>query len=99
MATLVATTGLAFAGETLDAVKARGELIAGVNGSVYGFSQPDEKGVWKGLDVDTARAVAAAVFGDASKVKFVALTAVQRLPALQSKEIDVLQEYHADPDP
>jgi general L-amino acid transport system substrate-binding protein len=51
---------------------------------------PDEKGVWRGLDVDTAKAVAAAVFGDANKVKYVALTAVQRLPALQSKEIDVL---------
>jgi general L-amino acid transport system substrate-binding protein len=61
-----------------------------VNGGVFGFSQPDEKGVWKGLDVDTAKAIAAAVFGDAEKVKFVALTAVQRLPALQSKEIDVL---------
>ncbi len=75
---------------TLDEVRARGYLIAGVNGSVFGFSMPDEKGVWKGLDVDTARAIAAAVFGDASKVKFVPLTAVQRLPALQSKEIDVL---------
>ena len=83
-------TGVAVAGETLDAVKARGVLIAGVNGGVFGFSMPDEKGEWKGLDVDTARAVAAAIFGDASKVKFVALTAVQRLPALQSKEIDVL---------
>jgi general L-amino acid transport system substrate-binding protein len=51
---------------------------------------PDKKGVWEGLDADTGRAVAAAVFGNASKIKFVALTAVQRLPALQSKEIDVL---------
>ena len=82
--------GVAQAGETLDAVKARGYVIAGVNGGVFGFSQPDEKGVWKGLDVDTARAIAAAVFGDANKVKFVPLTAVQRLPALQAKEIDVL---------
>jgi general L-amino acid transport system substrate-binding protein len=84
-----ATAGVATAG-TLAEVKARGVLLAGVNGGVFGFSMPDEKGVWKGLDVDTAKAVAAAVFGDASKVKFVALTAVQRLPALQSKEIDVL---------
>jgi general L-amino acid transport system substrate-binding protein len=82
--------GLAFAGETLDAVRARGALIVGVNGGVFGFSMPDEKGEWKGLDVDTAKAIAAAVFGDASKAKFTALTAVQRLPALQSKEIDVL---------
>jgi len=88
--TLIASAGLAMAGETLDAVKARGSLIAGVNGGVFGFSMPDEKGVWRGLDVDTAKAIAAAVFGDANKVKFTALTAVQRLPALQSKEIDVL---------
>jgi len=86
---LLIAAGTAMAG-TLEEVRARGVLIAGVNGGVFGFSQPDEKGVWKGLDVDTARAVAAAVLGDAEKVKFVALTAVQRLPALQSKEIDVL---------
>ncbi len=86
---LVLTTGFALAG-TLDEVRARGHLIAGVNGGVFGFSMPDDKGVWKGLDVDTAKAIAAAVFGDAEKVKFTALTAVQRLPALQAKEIDVL---------
>ncbi len=88
--TLFTTVGMALAGETLKAVKARGQLIAGVNGGVFGFSMPDEKGVWKGLDVDTAKAISAAIFGDANKVKFVALTAVQRLPALQAKEIDVL---------
>jgi general L-amino acid transport system substrate-binding protein len=87
---VLVTASLAMAGETLDAVKKRGYLIAGVNGGVFGFSMPDDKGVWKGLDVDTARAFAAAVFGDASKVKYVPLTAVQRLPALQAKEIDVL---------
>jgi general L-amino acid transport system substrate-binding protein len=86
---VVLTAGFALAG-TLDEVRARGHIIAGVNGGVFGFSMPDDKGVWKGLDVDTARAIAAAVFGDASKVKFSALTAVQRLPALQAKEIDVL---------
>jgi len=84
-----ATAGVATAG-TLAQVKERGVLITGVNGGVFGFSMPDKKGVWKGIDVDTGRAIAAAVFGDASKIKFVALTAVQRLPALQSKEIDVL---------
>ncbi len=89
LAVVIATAGMATAG-TLDEVKARGHLIAGVNGGVFGFSMPDDKGVWKGLDVDTARAIAAAVFGDANKVKFTALTAVQRLPALQAKEIDVL---------
>ena len=87
--TVLAMASIASAG-TLDEVKARGYIKAGVNGSVFGFSMPDDKGEWKGLDVDTAKAVAAAVFGDASKVKFSALTAVQRLPALQSKEIDVL---------
>jgi general L-amino acid transport system substrate-binding protein len=86
---LVLTAGFALAG-TLDDVRARGYLIAGVNGGVFGFSMPDDKGVWKGLDVDTARAIAAAVFGDADKIKYTALTAVQRLPALQAKEIDVL---------
>jgi general L-amino acid transport system substrate-binding protein len=86
---LFAAGGVALAA-TLDEVKARGVLVAGVNGQVFGFGMPDEKGVWKGLDVDTAKALAAAVFGDANKVKYVAVTAVQRLPALQSKEIDVL---------
>ncbi|MBW1673700.1 MAG: amino acid ABC transporter substrate-binding protein [Deltaproteobacteria bacterium] len=81
---------LTAAGKTLEVVKEKGFIQVGVNGGVFGFSMPDKKGVWKGLDVDTGRAVAAAVFGDANKIKFVALTAVQRLPALQSKEIDVL---------
>ncbi len=79
--------GVAMAG-TLEDVRARGELIVGVNGGVYGFSMPNDKGVWEGLDVDTARAIAAAINVD--KIKWVPLTAVQRLPALQSKEIDVL---------
>jgi general L-amino acid transport system substrate-binding protein len=86
---LLGTAGAAVAG-TLDDVKAKGQLTAGVNGDLFGFGMPDDKGVWKGLDVDTAKAIAAAIFGDATKVKFVALTAVQRLPALQSKEVDVL---------
>jgi len=86
---LLLTAGISVAG-TLDDVRARGHLIAGVNGGVFGFSMPDDKGVWKGLDVDTAKAIAVAVFGDAGKIKYTALTAVQRLPALQSKEIDVL---------
>jgi general L-amino acid transport system substrate-binding protein len=79
-----------FAATTLETVKERGVVVVGVNGDLFGFSKPDEKGEWKGLDADTARAIAAAIFGDASKVKFMALTAVQRLPALQSKEVDVL---------
>lgn len=83
-------SGLAFAGKDLDAVKKKGFIQAGVNGGVFGFGMPDSKGVWKGLDVDTARAVAAAIFGDASKVKFTPLTAQQRFTALQSGEIDLL---------
>jgi len=80
----------AYAGKDLDSVKSKGFIQAGVNGSVFGFGMPDAKGVWKGLDVDTARAIAAAIFGDASKVKFTPLTAQQRFTALQSGEIDVL---------
>lgn len=81
---------MAFAGETLDAVKAKGFVQVGVNGQLFGFGMPDDKGMWKGLDVDTGRAIAAAIFGDAEKVKFIPLTAVQRFTALQSKEVDVL---------
>src|SRR4030042_4406272 len=86
---LLASGSMAVAG-TLDEVRTKGVLTVGVNPGVAGFSMPDEKGAWKGLDVDTAKAIAAAVFGDVSKVKYVALTAVQRLSALQSKEVDVL---------
>jgi general L-amino acid transport system substrate-binding protein len=80
----------AHAGATFDAVKARGELVCGVNTSVYGFSAPDEKGQWHGLDVDMCRAVAAAVLGDASRVRYVPLSAQARLTALQSGEVDLL---------
>jgi general L-amino acid transport system substrate-binding protein len=83
------TTGTAMAG-TLEDVRAKGFIQAGVNGDLFGFGKPDEKGVWKGLDVDTARAIAAAVFGDADKVKYTPLTAKTRFTALQSGEIDVL---------
>ena len=78
------------AGETLDAVKARGYLIVGVHSSLFGFGMPDDKGVWRGLDVDTGRAVATAVFGQPDKIKFITLTTQTRFTALQSKEIDVL---------
>jgi len=95
---IAAATGLAvamgasaaFAGATFDAVKARGVVNCGVHTGLFGFSAPDDKGVWKGLDADYCRAVAAAVFGDTSKVKFVPLTAQQRFTALQSGEIDML---------
>lgn len=90
MAVVVALSGVAFAGPTLDNVKAKGYVQVGVNGELFGFGKPDEKGVWRGLDVDTGRAIAVAVFGDAGKIKFIPLTAVQRFTALQSGEIDVL---------
>ena len=86
---VVAMAGSVMAG-TLEDVRAKGFIQAGVNGDLFGFGKPDEKGVWKGLDVDTARAVAAAVFGDADKVKYTTLTAKTRFTALQSGEIDVL---------
>lgn len=82
-------TGMVTAG-TLDEVKEKGYIQTGVNEALFGFSKADENGVWRGLDVDTARAVAAAVFGDADKVKYTPLTAKTRFTALQSGEIDVL---------
>ncbi|MBU2581189.1 MAG: amino acid ABC transporter substrate-binding protein [Alphaproteobacteria bacterium] len=75
---------------TLDTVKARGQLQCGVNTGLAGFSAPDDAGQWKGLDVDMCRAVAAAIFKDVSKIKYVPLTAKERFTALQSGEIDML---------
>ncbi|PLY02250.1 MAG: amino acid ABC transporter substrate-binding protein [Desulfuromonas sp.] len=90
LAVSLMAVSFAYAGKDLDAVKAKGFIQVGVNGGVFGFGMPDEKGVWKGLDVDTARAVSAAIFGDADKVKYTPLTAQQRFTALQSGEIDLL---------
>ena len=75
---------------TLDAVKKRGDLRCGVNIGLAGFSAPDDKGEWTGLDVDFCRAVASAIFKDPTKVKFVPLSAKERFTALQSGEIDLL---------
>jgi general L-amino acid transport system substrate-binding protein len=86
----LALTGAAQAQQTLAAVKARGTLICGVSQGFAGFSAPDSRGEYRGLDVDYCRAVAAAVLGDASKVRFVPLTAQARFTALQGGEIDVL---------
>ena len=88
-AAVIATAGVAMAG-TLDEVKAKGYISVGVNEGLFGFSKPDEKGVWRGLDVDTGRAISVAVFGSPDKLKFVPLTAKTRFTALQSGEIDVL---------
>jgi general L-amino acid transport system substrate-binding protein len=75
---------------TLKAVKDRGILNCGAHGSLAGFGLPDAQGKWTGLDVDVCRAIAAAIFNDPTKVKFVPLTAKDRFTALQSGEIDVL---------
>jgi len=86
----VALSAPAMAAETLDAVKARGQVACGVSTGLPGFSNPDDDGNWTGIDVDVCRAVAAAVLGDADAVKFVPLTAKERFTALQSGEIDML---------
>lgn len=86
----VTFAGHAMAEGTLDAVKARGVLQCGVSTGLPGFSNPDEKGNWMGLDVDVCRSVAAATLGDATKVKYIPLNAKERFTALQSGEVDVL---------
>jgi general L-amino acid transport system substrate-binding protein len=76
--------------QTLDQVKGRGQLLCGVNVGFGGFALPDAQGKWSGLEVDYCRAIAAAVLGDAGKVKYVALDATSRFEALKSGAIDVL---------
>ena len=80
----------AHAGKTLDAIKQRGQLVCGVNPSLPGFAAADSQGNWTGLDVDVCKALAAAVLGDATKVKWVPLNASQRFAVLQAGEIDIL---------
>ncbi|MGH6641583.1 MAG: amino acid ABC transporter substrate-binding protein [Bradyrhizobium sp.] len=87
---LLALSFTAASAATLDTVKQRGTLVCGVSAGFAGFSTPDSQGNYKGLDVDYCRALAAAVLGDAAKVRYVALTAQNRFTALQSGEIDVL---------
>jgi len=89
-AAMFATATVATAGQTFDAVKEKGFVQCGVSTGLAGFSNPDSQGNWTGLDVDMCRAVAAAMFGDASAFKVTPLTPVQRFTALQSGEIDVL---------
>jgi general L-amino acid transport system substrate-binding protein len=86
--TLTATP--AHAGKTIDAIKARGQVICGVNPSLPGFAAADSQGNWTGFDVDFCKAVAATVLNDATKVKWTPLNASQRFAALQAGEIDVL---------
>ena len=78
------------ASPTLDTVKARGAVRCGVSPGLAGFALMDSRGVYRGIDVDVCRAVAAAIFGDAEKVQYAPLTAVQRFTALQSGEVDLL---------
>jgi general L-amino acid transport system substrate-binding protein len=84
---LVAGSGFA---ATLDAVKEKGFVNAGVSGKVIGFSAPDAKGVWAGLDVDFVRAVAAAIFDDPEKARFTPVAFKEAFTALQSGEIEIL---------
>ncbi|MFH5925545.1 amino acid ABC transporter substrate-binding protein [Roseomonas xinghualingensis] len=74
----------------VEMIKARGTLVCGVNTGLAGFSQPDSQGTWRGFDVDYCRALAAAIFGDPSKVRYVPTTAQSRFTALQSGEVDIL---------
>lgn len=90
LAALGLTATAAAAGPTLDSVKKRGQLVCGVNPGVAGFGLPDDKGQYTGFDVDFCRAIAATIFNDTTKVRYVALSAKDRFTALQSGEIDVL---------
>jgi general L-amino acid transport system substrate-binding protein len=90
LATVLGVAASAASAQTLNTVKSRGVLNCGANGSLAGFGLPDAQGRWTGLDVDFCKALAAAIFNDANKVKFVPLTAKDRFTALQSNEVDVL---------
>ena len=89
-AAAVTTLATAVSAATLDDVRNKGHVQCGVSQGLPGFSNPDEKGNWTGIDVDICRAVAAAVLGDAGKVKFTPLSAKERFTALQSGEVDLL---------
>src|SRR5207244_950224 len=90
LAAAVAFAASAASAQTLNTIKSRGNLNCGANGTLAGFGLPDAQGNWTGLDVEFCRALAAAIFNDPTKVKFVALTAKDRFTALQSGEVDVL---------
>lgn len=87
---LFAVAGQAHAGATLDAVKKKGFVQCGISDGLPGFSYADANGKFSGIDVDVCRGVAAALFGDDTKVKYTPLTAKERFTALQSGEVDVL---------
>ncbi|MFZ4531641.1 MAG: amino acid ABC transporter substrate-binding protein [Alsobacter sp.] len=86
----IASVAAPASAQTLKKAQDRGQLLCGGSTGLAGFGLPDDKGVWKGIDVDYCRAIAAAIFNDATKVKFVPLSAKDRFTALQSGEVDVL---------
>src|SRR5438876_5157308 len=88
--------GVAQAGPTLDKVKQAGQISCGVGTGIAGFAAPDSQGRWAGFDVDVCRALSAAIFGAADKVRYVPLTAQQRFTALQSGEVDLLSNNTTD---
>src|ERR1043165_5099218 len=90
LAAAIAVAATAASAQTLNTIKSRGMVNCGANGTLGGFGLPDSQGRWAGLDVDFCKALAAAIFNDANKVKFVPLTAKDRFTALQSGEVDVL---------
>ena len=90
LATVFGLSANAAIGQTLKNIQSRGVLNCGANGNLAGFGLPDAQGNWTGFDVDYCRAIAAAIFNDPTKVKFIPLTAKDRFTALQSGEVDVL---------
>ena len=90
LAVLLMDFGLAARADTLDEVRQRGALICGVNIGLAGFGLPDDRGTWRGFDIDYCRAVAAAIFDDPEKIKFIPLSGKDRFTALQSGEVDML---------
>jgi general L-amino acid transport system substrate-binding protein len=87
---ILGAAGNAEAGQTLDNIKSKGQLVCGVSTGTAGFAMADSQGTFKGLDVDVCHALSAAIFGTPDKVRYVPLSAPQRFTALQSGEVDVL---------
>jgi len=87
---LACLLNVAARGDTLDGVRQRGALACGVSTGLAGFGLPDDRGVWRGFDIDYCRAVAAAIFDDPQKIKFTPLSGKDRFTALQSGEVDLL---------
>ncbi len=90
LALILGAAGNAEAGQTLDNIKSKGQLVCGVSTGTAGFAMADSQGAFKGLDVDVCHALSAAIFGTPDKVRYVPLSAPQRFTALQSGEVDVL---------